>query len=170
MNKSAKKLLLDLFRLKLDYSKDDFELVMKVLNDKEAEPMITSIIELSNGIDELITPKEKPSHVVDFFEQYKETEPNKYLLLREIESIVLSSKTFKRKVDLVRFASRMVHSIKSKDTIPIIKNNYLDRIRLCSIRELESELSLLAPSQTKVDSDPFLRMASRIANSSSKKS
>lgn len=165
MTNQSKELLLDLLKLKVQYSGKEFEQVADAL--KTSEPYLIYIIKLVQELDgisgEKLTVTNKKEAVSIYPESYTHADPETQELLFEIHKMLLSKDAFRTVKELQNFVSRKVMLTASKNTKAVLVNKYMNYISSGPKDELLKERQLLKDSGDDVSS--FLNMANAIVSS-----
>jgi hypothetical protein len=167
----GKALLLDVLKLRYIYNDHDFESVIYLLNNKNQDPFLVSILELVKGIDESspISPpsthnKTDPSAspADSWIEQISEGDATKNALLQEVQSLLNGRKVFPTVKDLREYLSENI-KISGKKTKVELVSLCLEWYSQFNVHDLEVELDRLKerPNQTK-KANSFLKMANKM--------
>lgn len=176
MKKNSKKLLLDLLKLRECYENKDIEEVIEVLQHNQ-DDYLMKVINLLNQLEQNPKPndakKQKGSakNKSTFnLEDIKQLHLEKYKILTEIQKMLMSKEVFKTVKELQEFVSQKVVLTAAKNTKNQLIEKYLSLLISYSIKELESELTLLIErSNSSDDVQLFLDMANEIVNSRKEK-
>jgi hypothetical protein len=172
MNQAATDLLLAGLRLRNQHTAETFQQVSETLQRRNQDPYLIDLFDMLRELHELETSPKKAVQrkLTSSLNEVEARDPERHVLLRELQEMLTSKKIFAKKQPLLDFVSRKIPHVNKSKTIAKIAEQYLEALLDASLEEIAAELQLLKDSglanpkfQKEVDS--FLRMADRIVES-----